>query len=151
MVLYFFKKTIDKTKKTLYHCISQVIQYKKGEYMSFTFDNNLPIYLQLVNEIKINIISGKLQAGERIPSVRELALQNQVNPNTMQKALTELEENGLIYTERTNGKFVTEDKDLINKYKKEYASLLAENFLKDMEQLGFNKEEAIYYLKGENK
>lgn len=119
--------------------------------MSFTFDNNLPIYLQLVNEIKINIISGKLKAGERIPSVRELALQNQVNPNTMQKALTELEENGLIYTERTNGKFVTEDKDLINKYKKEYALLLAQNFLKDMEKIGLNKEEAIDYLKGENK
>ena len=119
--------------------------------MSFTFDNNLPIYLQLVNEIKINIISGKLKAGERIPSVRELALQNQVNPNTMQKALVELEELGLIYTERTNGKFVTIDNDLIKKYKKEYASLLAKSFLKDMEQLGLNKEEALDYLKGENK
>ncbi len=119
--------------------------------MSFTFDNNLPIYLQLVNEIKINIISGKLKAGERIPSVRELALEHKVNPNTMQKALAELEELGLIYTERTNGKFVTCDNDLIKKHKKEYAFILAKNFLKDMEQLGLNKEEAIDYLKGENK
>lgn len=119
--------------------------------MSFTFDNNLPIYLQLVNEIKINIISGKLKAGERLPSVRELALQNQVNPNTMQKALTELEDMGLIYTERTNGKFVTTDSDLIKKHKKEYALLLAQNFLNDMEQIGLNNEEAIQYLKGENK
>ena len=119
--------------------------------MSFTFDNNLPIYLQLVNEIKINIISGKLKAGERIPSVRELALQNQVNPNTMQKALTELEDMGLIYTERTNGKFVTTDNELIKKYKKEYALVLTQNFIKDMEQLGFNKEEVIKNLKGENK
>ncbi len=119
--------------------------------MSFTFDNNMPIYLQLVNEIKINIISGKLKAGDRIPSVRELALKNQVNPNTMQKALVELEERGLIFTERTNGKFVTKDKELIKKYKKEYALLLAQNFFKDMDQMGFSKEEAIEYLKGEHK
>lgn len=119
--------------------------------MSFTFDNNLPIYLQLVNEIKINIISGKIKPGERIQSVRELALKNQVNPNTMQKALSELEDMGLIYTERTNGKFVTKDIELIKKYKKEYADMLAKNFFYNMQDIGFDKETAIEYLKGENK
>ena len=65
--------------------------------------------------IKVDIISGQLKSGERLPSVRDLALQNKVNPNTMQKALVELEDEGLVYTERTNGKFVTENKELIEK------------------------------------
>ena len=89
--------------------------------MDAVFNNSVPIYLQIVSEIKKQIVSGKLIPGERIPSVRELALTYKVNPNTMQKALIELEENGLIKTERTNGKFVTEDQKLINKKKNEYS------------------------------
>ena len=85
--------------------------------MKFEFDNNIPIYIQLVEQIKTFIISGNLKPGERLPSVRDLALQTKVNPNTMQKALTELEELKLIYTERTNGKFVTNDQKLIDKYR----------------------------------
>ena len=85
--------------------------------MRFDFDNNVPIYIQLVEQLKIYIISGKLNPGDRLPSVRDLALQTKVNPNTMQKALGELEDLKLIYTERTNGKFVTNDQKLIDKYK----------------------------------
>lgn len=114
--------------------------------MSFEFDNNLPIYIQIVEQIKLNIISGKIKPGERLPSVRELALQNKVNPNTMQKALAELEETCLIYTERTNGKFVTEDAALIEKYKKQYADALAERFLSGMKELGFSDVAAADYL-----
>ena len=69
--------------------------------MKFEFDNNIPIYIQLVEQLKIYIISGKIKPGERLPSVRDLALQTKVNPNTMQKALVELEELNLIYTENT--------------------------------------------------
>ena len=87
--------------------------------MAPKFDNNIPIYIQLVEQIKIDIISGKITSGERLPSVRDFALQMKVNPNTMQKALQELEDINLIYTERTNGKFVTEDKKLIDKFKKQ--------------------------------
>ncbi len=115
--------------------------------MTFVFDNNIPIYVQLVEQIKIHIISGRLSAGERLPSVRDLALQTKVNPNTMQKALSELEETGLIFTERTNGKFVTKDKDLINKYKKEYADKLSQNFFASMKNIGFDNFDAIKYLK----
>jgi len=115
--------------------------------MKFEFDNNIPIYIQLVKQLKIYIISGKLKTGERLPSVRELALQTKVNPNTMQKALIELEELKLIYTERTNGKFVTNDQNLINKYKKEYASSLSNEYFTYMESIGFNKIETINYLK----
>ena len=67
--------------------------------MFFEFDNNIPIYIQLVEQLKISIISGKIKIGERLPSVRELAIQTKVNPNTMQKALVELENLKLIYTE----------------------------------------------------
>ena len=116
--------------------------------MKFDFDNNIPIYIQLVEQYKIYIISGKLKLGDRLPSVRDLALQTKVNPNTMQKALGELEELGLIYTERTNGKFVTDNKKLIDKYKKQYADELSKKYFLSMESIGFSKSEVIDYLKG---
>ena len=117
--------------------------------MKSEFENNMPIYLQIVEQIKMDIISGDKMPGERLPSVREWSLQNRVNPNTMQKALSELESLGLIYTERTNGKFVTEDKDLILRYRNDFAAKLAKQFFSQMNCIGFDKEEAIKYL--ENK
>ena len=115
--------------------------------MNFEFNNNIPIYIQLVEQLKIYIISGRIKSGERLPSVRELALQTKVNPNTMQKALVELEELNLVYTERTNGKYVTTDKKLIDKYKQEYANELSKRYLTSMKNIGINKEEIINYLK----
>ncbi len=117
--------------------------------MSFSFDNNIPIYIQLAEQLKMEIISGKITTGERLLSVRDLALKYKVNPNTMQRALTELEETGLIFTERTNGKFVTEDIELILKYKKQYAESLVNNFFKSMSDIGFTKDDAIKFLKEE--
>ena len=114
--------------------------------MDYIFDNERPIYIQLVEKIRIEIISGKLKSGERLPSVRELALIARVNPNTMQKALLELEAEGLVYTERTNGKFVTENKKLIEKIKKELAKEKVNSYLKDMKNIGISYEEAIKYL-----
>ena len=113
------------------------------------FDNNIPIYIQLVEAMKLQIIAGTLNPGERIPSVRELAITHRVNPNTMQKALSELEEIGLIYTERTNGKFVTEDEILIAKFKKDYADTLAEKFLASMATIGFDRDAAAAYIREE--
>jgi len=115
--------------------------------MKFEFDNNIPIYIQLVEQLKIYIISGCIKPGERLPSVRELALQTKVNPNTMQKALVELEELKLVYTERTNGKYVTTDKTLINQYKKEYANELSQKYFTSMQSIGFDKNQTINYLK----
>jgi len=116
--------------------------------VNYIFDNERPIYVQLVEKIKLEIISGKLKAGERIPAVRELALTTKVNPNTMQKALMELENEGLIYTERTNGKFVTTNIKLVEKLKNELAKEKAINYLKDMNDIGINNQEAIKYLQG---
>ena len=114
--------------------------------MEYQFDNDKPIYLQMVELIKIEIISGRLKCGEKIPSVRELAVQAKVNPNTVQKALAELERCGLIYTERTNGKFVTENKELIEKIKKELAKEKVNNYLNDMKKIGISHIEAMEYL-----
>ena len=114
--------------------------------MDYIFDNQRPIYLQLVEKIRVEIISGKLKLGERIPSVRELAIIARVNPNTMQKALMELEEEGLVYTERTNGKFVTNNEKLIEKIKKELAEEKVNDYLNDMKNIGIEYKEALKYL-----
>ena len=115
--------------------------------MNYNFDNERPIYVQLVEKIRLDIISGKLKSGERIPSVRELALEVRVNPNTMQKALGQLEDEGLLYTERTNGKYVTDNKELIEKIKKELALEKVNNFLEDMNNIGIDSKEIFKYLK----
>ena len=114
--------------------------------MEFNFEIDRPIYIQLVEQLKSYIILGELQPGSRIPSVREFALQAKVNPNTMQKALMELEDDGLIYTERTNGKFVTENKDLIEKVKKELAQQVTSKYIGSMKKLGISKQEVKKYL-----
>lgn len=114
--------------------------------MNFIFENDRPIYIQLVEQLKLFIISGVFSPGTRIPSVRDLAMQSKVNPNTMQKALSELEELNLIYTERTNGKFVTKDIDLIQKYRDDFAKEQVAMYLKEMSKLGVTKEKAIQYL-----
>lgn len=115
--------------------------------MNFNFDNDRPIYIQLTDQLEKYIISGKILPGEKLPSVRELAFQTKVNPNTVQKSLMELEERKLIYTERTNGKFVTTNGDLIKKYKEKYAKTVALKYFSDMEELGYDSESAINYLK----
>lgn len=114
--------------------------------MEYVFDNERPIYIQLVELIRIDIVSGKFQKGQKIPSVRELALIMKVNPNTMQKALVELENEKLIYTERTNGKYVTEDEELIEKVKKELAQEKVNNYLNSMNNIGISYDLAIKYL-----
>ena len=114
--------------------------------MNINFNNNVPIYIQLLDYIKTYIISGEIKSGEKLPSVRELATLFKVNPNTMQKALIELEEEGLIYTERTNGKFVTNNQKIIDKIKKDYAQNIIDEYFSNMKKIGINKNEAIDYL-----
>jgi DNA-binding transcriptional regulator YhcF (GntR family) len=97
--------------------------------------------------MKIQIISGKLKQGERLPSVRDFSLQAKVNPNTMQKALSELEREKLIYTERTNGKYVTTDEKIVNKLKKKIINEKINDFITDMNEIGINTKEIIEYMK----
>lgn len=114
--------------------------------MEYNFDNERPIYIQLVELIRVDIVSGKYEKGQKLPSVRELALTMKVNPNTMQKALVELENEKLIYTERTNGKYVTEDLKLINKLKNELALEKVAKYLKSMNSIGIDYDSAVKYL-----
>jgi len=114
--------------------------------MEYVFENERPIYIQLVEMIRIDIVSGKFKKGQRLPSVRELALTMKVNPNTMQKALVELENEKLVYTERTNGKYVTQDEKLIEKAKKELAQEKVNNYLNSMKSIGISYDSAVRYL-----
>ena len=116
--------------------------------MEFTFDNNIPIYIQVLEYIKIYLISGVFKCGEKLPSVRDFSNTFKVNPNTMQKALAELESMKLIYTERTNGKYVTNDTKLIEKLKDEYAVTLARSYFQGMKRIGLGKADSIKYLEG---
>ena len=111
--------------------------------MDITFDNNIPIYIQVLEYIKIYIISGTFKCGEKLPSVRDFALTFKVNPNTMQKALQELENDGLIYTERTNGKYVTKDNKIIEKLKDEYALTLAKSYFEGMKRIGLGDRKSV--------
>ena len=109
-----------------------------NEYASGT-----PIYLQLVSQFKHRIISGQWPAGAKLESVRDLAMSLEVNPNTMQRALSELERDHLVYTERTAGRFITQDKELIVKMREEVAQEIIETFIRQMESIGFSNKEAV--------
>ena len=109
--------------------------------MPWDLDDDRPIYLQLMERIQHDIISGVYKPGDKIPSVRDLALDAAVNPNTMQKALSELERSGLLYSQRTSGRFITEDKRLLKKMKQELAADHIQQFFTQMRQLGFSDSE----------
>lgn len=111
--------------------------------MAWNLSTDKPIYSQLVEIIQIRITSGKYKAGDRLPSVRELAAEASVNPNTMQKALAELERNALIITQRTSGRIVTEDTELIQKTQSNLADKYIENFFRAMKELGYSTEDIL--------
>lgn len=107
------------------------------------FKDDRPIYLQFMEQIQLNIVSGVYAANEKLPSVRELAGEASVNPNTVQKALSELERTGLIFSQRTNGRFITEDIDMIKNMKNDLAKEQIVIFLNNMEKIGYNKDDTI--------
>jgi len=115
--------------------------------MKWNLDSDRPIFSQIMEIIQKDIVSGALQPGEKLPSVRNLAADASVNPNTVQKAFSELERMGLVYSQRTSGKFITEDVGLIEEMKKALAKTLISSFLNNMEQLGFTKDEALALTK----
>lgn len=111
--------------------------------MSYTFNNDTPIYLQIVDIITKKITSGILKPGQKIPSVREYAAIFKANPNTISKALQILEESKLIYTERTNGKYVTKNMQVIKQSKEEIFEEKVRAFIQDLQSMGYNTEEII--------
>lgn len=118
--------------------------------MQWQFSNEMPIYSQMVEQIKIGIVSGMFPPGERLPSVRDLATEAGVNPNTMQRAMTELERDGLVYSQRTAGRFVTEDHAVIQAAKRDLAQRHIHAFLAAMLRLGYRREEITSLLEQEH-
>ncbi len=115
--------------------------------MEWKFRSDLPIYSQLVEQIKLGIVSAKLLPGERLMSVRDMATEAGVNPNTMQRALQELERDGMVYSQRTTGRFVTENMQVIERAKKKFAEEQIRSFLEAMKKLGYQWEEILALLK----
>ena len=111
--------------------------------MSWNLNSDRPIFLQIVERIQTDIISGKYKPGDKLPSVRDLASEASVNPNTMQKAFSELKRTGLVYIQRTAGRFITEDTELIDELKKDFAKEKITEFIDLMQKLGFSKEEIL--------
>ncbi len=111
--------------------------------MNWNFQSDRPIYVQLKEQIKLMIVSGTYPAGYKIPPVRDMASDASVNPNTLQKALSELEREGLVRTQRTSGRYVTEDETMIAKAKNELAMEQIEMFFKKLVGMGYSKEEIL--------
>ena len=114
--------------------------------MDKNLQENMPIYMQIMNNVREAIASGELAPGERVASVRELAGEFEVNPNTMQRALAQLETEGLVRTERTAGRFVTEDTALIEQLRADTAQTLAADFLEKMRGIGYSPAQAAALL-----
>lgn len=119
--------------------------------MAIDFDSNLPIYIQVMDYIKKEIVSGRLKPGDRVDSVRDLALHFGVNPNTVQRSLSELEREGLLKSERTAGRFISENEELIGLIREQMATSCISCYVKEMENLGYEGEEILaqtaYYVK----
>ena len=118
--------------------------------MSEQFDSSRPIYAQLVERLKARILAGTYQSGGHLDSVRDLASAAGVNPNTMQRALAQLEAEGLVRTERTSGRFVTEDTDLIEQLRASAARNIAADFLEKMRSIGYTPQQAAELLRSWN-
>ena len=114
--------------------------------MQWQLRGDRPIYQQLMEQLTEQIVSGQLGAGEKVLPVRELAAEAGVNPNTMQRALADLEREGLLYTNRTSGRYVTEDREMIDKIREDIARDRIREFLAGMSQLGFTEQEIVRLL-----
>ncbi len=123
---------------------TQTIETPKQEW-HLTSDR--PVFIQIMEKLKRDIVTGIYKPGDKLPSVRDLAGEAAVNPNTMQRAFSELEREGLVYTKRTNGRFITEDMAMISQLKEEMALDAISQFLNSMQQLGFSTQETLTLLK----
>lgn len=110
------------------------------------FDNKLPIYLQIINEIKRNIIIGELELGSKLPSVREMSVKYKVNPNTIQRVYSEMEREQITYTKRGKGTFITEDEDNIKRIREEISEEIIIAYITGMRNIGLSNEQMIYVL-----
>lgn len=114
--------------------------------MNFSFNDKIPIYLQIMDAVKQDIVTGELKAGDKLFSVREMAEQYNVNPNTILRVYKELERENVTYTQRGTGTFVTQDRGKIAEIKNEMAVSMVKAFIDGMKRIGFNAAEAVRIL-----
>lgn len=114
--------------------------------MPWELNSDKPIFMQIIEQIQLDIVSGIYKPGDKLPSVRELASIAAVNPNTMQKALTELERTELVYSQRTSGRFITEDTEMIYNLKSKLAQEKLTEFFESMQKLGYEKSEILSFI-----
>lgn len=141
--LTFFYFPIDSRCMLVYYIVS-ALTYSNvygGEKMEF--DDKLPIYIQIMNYIKKKIVSGEINGGGKLPSVRELSSELKVNPNTVQRTYQELERENLVFTQRGMGTFVIEDAQIIKSLKNDMAVDIVNNFISEMKELGFEYKEIV--------
>lgn len=119
--------------------------------MDWQFDSSMPIYTQLVYKIELAIVSGEFVRGQRLSAVRDMAAEAGVNPNTMQRAFQELERQGLVYTQRSSGRYVTEDMTVIENTKRTLARENIKSFMDSMQRIGYSREEIIRLLESSEK
>lgn len=114
--------------------------------MAWEFNEKSPIYSQIAEHIKMQIVSQEIKSGDQLPTVRELAQEAGVNPNTMQRAFTELEREGMVFSQRTSGRFVTEDNLLIGKIRQQVAKAELATFVNNMKKIGYKLDEITVAL-----
>lgn len=143
---------IDSLTFQTYFCTIYLVQdffkfyIERGYRMSWKFDEKSPIYVQIAQHIKMQIISQEIKSGDQLPTVRELAEEAGVNPNTMQRAFSELEREGMVYSQRTSGRFVTDDTDLIMQKRREVAEAELQSFVNNMQKIGFEIDDIVTTL-----
>lgn len=115
--------------------------------MAWSLNSDRPIYTQILEKIQTRIIAGIYKPGEKLPSVRELAAEASVNPNTMQKAFAELERSGLILTQRNSGRTVTEDTEMIDQIQTQMALAQVKTFFNNMKELGYTEDKILALVK----
>ena len=144
------KKTVDNTMILVYYSTSTAVQkswHHTWRRSVMEFKTNIPIYLQVIEDIKQKIIAGTLPLGSKLPSSRELAIEYQINPNTAARIYSEMESMGLSYTRRGIGTFVTEDDKVIDDLKKERIEEIIQSFDEQLTGMGFSQDEILELLK----
>lgn len=111
--------------------------------MKWIFKDGIPIYSQIVEQMKLHIASGAYKIGDKLTSVRDLAVEAGVNPNTMQRAFAELERDGLLHSERTRGRFITEEENVLGNMKKELGRNFIREMFENMKKLGMSNDEIL--------
>jgi DNA-binding transcriptional regulator YhcF (GntR family) len=138
----FFKKTLDSITMLVYY-LGRTATHNSRKEKHMKFDNNRPIYLQIISEIRRDLASGTLVAGQKLPSVRQLAIDYKVNPNTIQRTFRELEGMGMTFTKRGMGTFITEDTEMIEEIKINVVEGYVKAYIESMKALNLSNEEIV--------